>query len=107
MAFVLTTLAATVTLINTQASGAYQNTELTLQIADSGVENAMLRILRNPTYAGETLTVDSGTTTITVTGTTTKTITSVGAVGNLRRTVTATATLSNDILTLTSWAETP
>ncbi len=82
-----------------------ERTEVAVDVAESGMENAILRLLRDPFYAGETLTLPDGTATITVSGTTTKTIVSVGKVGNFTRSVTASVTTTNGILTLSSWTD--
>lgn len=76
---------------------------LARNVAESGMENALLRLLRDPSYVGETLTSTEGTAVVTVTGTTTKTITSVGTVGNFKHTVAVTASYTNGILSIVSW----
>jgi hypothetical protein len=86
-------------------SSSSQLTDLSVDVAESGMENAILRLLRDPAYTGETLTLPDGTATITVTGTSTKTITSVGVAGNYRHTVVTTATYVNGILSLSQWVD--
>ncbi|MBI2613771.1 MAG: hypothetical protein HYW62_03285 [Candidatus Levybacteria bacterium] len=73
--------------------------------AESGVENALLRLLRDPNYAGETLTVGTGTAVITVTGANPKTVVSVGQNGNFKRTVQAQMNYSNGYYTFSNWKE--
>jgi hypothetical protein len=73
--------------------------------AESGAENALLRLLRDPFYTGETITVDSGTAVTTVSGTTTKTITSTGTSGNFIRKIQVVVDYNNNIMTVTSWKE--
>lgn len=107
VAITLTTAAAAITLINTQTNTVYATGEIALQIAESGAENAVQQLLRNPNYTGETMTIGNGTATITVSGTTTKTITSIGSLNNLARTVTVVESYSNNVLSETSWNETP
>ena len=86
------------------ASSSEQN-ELALAVSESGMENALMRLLRDPSYTGETLTLPDGTATITVTGTTTKTVTSVGVSRNFKRTTVATVTYTNGIMSVTSWID--
>jgi len=74
-------------------------------VAESGAENAILRLLRNPNYAGETLVVGEGTATMTVTGTEPKTITSTGVVGNFTKKIQVVVGYTNNILTVSSWRE--
>lgn len=103
----ITVTSAAVVLIMTgsQSSSKFQEGLIAHQIAESGAENAMLRLLRNPSYTGETLTVGDGTATITVTGSNPKTIQSTGVNGNFRRTIQVIADDSSGPLTVTSWRE--
>ena len=73
--------------------------------AESGVENALLRLLRNPNYIGETLTIGEATAVITVTGVNPKTVVSVGQNGNFKRKVSAQVTYSNGYYTFSNWKE--
>ncbi|HSE61386.1 MAG TPA: hypothetical protein VLA88_03760 [Candidatus Saccharimonadales bacterium] len=107
MAITITTAAVIVTLVNAQTTSKYTLGQETLSIAESGIDNAMLRLARDPAYTGETLTVGNGTVTITVSGSPTITITSVGTMGNFRRTIEATASRTNNTLVISSWKETP
>jgi type II secretory pathway component PulJ len=111
LSIVITTTAVTVTIINTAGNSQSNYGERARQAAETGAENAMLQLERDPTYSGETMNINSATTaTITVSGTTTRTITSVGTVagiGTFKRTVVVTATYSGLAFTVTSWIETP
>ncbi|HCR92651.1 MAG TPA: hypothetical protein DIU47_01725 [Candidatus Pacebacteria bacterium] len=73
-------------------------------IAEAGTENALLRLLRNPAYTGETLTVGDGTATITVTGSGTQTITSTGRLNNYLRKIQVVVVV-DDVDTIQSWME--
>lgn len=94
-----------VSVATNSASGRTQEGSMAYDVAESGVENALLRLLRDPSYTGETITLGSGSATITVAGTNPKTITSLGAVGNYRRTIQAIASENAGILSVTSWKE--
>ena len=111
LSIIITTTAVTVTVINAAGNTQTNFGELALQAAETGAENALLRLERDPTYTGETMTINSATTaTITVSGTTTRTITSVGTVagiGTFKRTVVVTASYSGLAFTVTNWVETP
>jgi hypothetical protein len=107
MAITITTAATIVTLVNSQTTSKYALGQEALSIAEAGVDNAMLRLVRDPSYTGETLTVGTGTATITVSGAPSYTITSVGVMSSFRRTVQATATRLNNTLVISSWRETP
>lgn len=74
-------------------------------LAESGVEDAILNLLRNPNYAGGTLTLDSNDITIVVTGTNPKTIAVTVEFNNTKRTLAVTALYSENNLQITSWRE--
>lgn len=76
------------------------------QIAESGAENGMLRVLRDPSYTGEDMTMEQGTAHVTVSSSGgVYTILSTGQVGNFTRKVQITASYVNDLLTVTSRQE--
>ena len=107
-AMIITTGAVAVTIINSQTTGKFAQGEEVLHIAEAGADNAILRILRDPNgiYTGEgPLAIGSGTVTITVTGSTTKTITAEGASGNFIRKIRVVGDLTNNTFNITSWRE--
>lgn len=101
----VTSGAVVVSVINTQGLSSVAQSERALHAAEAGAENAILRVLRDRTYTGETLTIGDSTVTITVSGTTTKTITSEGNYNDLRRTVQVDGTFTNGQLNITDWKE--
>lgn len=101
----ITTAAVMMAITNSQNVTKFQEGMIAFQIAESGAENAVIRLLRDPNYTGETLTVGTGTAVITVTGTTTKTITSSGTNGSYLRKIQIVVGYVNNILTITSWQE--
>ncbi len=107
MAVTITSAAVVTIVVNTQGSLKVQEGTTVLNAAESGAENALLRLLRDPNYAGETLSVGDSIVVITVAGTTTKTITSVATTAdiNFKRTVQVVAGYTNNILTVSSWQE--
>lgn len=79
-----------------------------LEIAESGAEEALLRLLRDPTLTTSTpitLTVDGGYATVEVSGTNAKAIVSRGIVGEYVRTLNITAQYSQGKLVINSWQE--
>ena len=76
-----------------------------LDIAESGAETAMIKLLRNPSYTGETLSVGNGQAVITITGTNPITILSRGTLSNFTRTIQVIVDTSNNVFTTTSWRE--
>ena len=97
------TSTAVAILINTTRSSSILGESIkATQIADSGAENALLRLLRDPNYTGETLTVGEGTAIVSVTGSDPKTITSTGTIGNYKKTVQVIVTYNNT-MSVSSW----
>ena len=76
-----------------------------LSLAESGIEIAMIKLIRNSSYIGETITIGQGQVVASVSGSTTKTIRSIGTLGDSTRTVEATVTTIGYRLTITSWME--
>jgi hypothetical protein len=108
--FVLISLTITagaiiIIIANSTSASKFQEGSLAYYAAENGVENALLRILRNPNYVGEVLTVDSATASITVSGSNPKTIVSIGQNGNFKRTVSVQVTYSNGYYTFSNWKE--
>lgn len=105
IAITITSGAIVVILVNSLSANKLTEGERTFYVAESGMENALIRLLRDPNYQGETMIVDDGTATINVTGNTAKTIKSVGQIGNFSRTIQVSANYINYVLTVTSWQE--
>ncbi len=76
-----------------------------LELAENGVENALLRLLRDTTYSGETMSIGDDSVMISVTGGSTKTIISTGTRGSYQKALRVTATFTNGVLNLISWQE--
>ncbi len=93
--------------VNSQATDDLQQGIIVHQITESGAENALLRLLRDPSYTGETLTIGNGSVTSTVTGDDYhKIITAVGTVGSFQKKIQITINY-NDVMTISSWQEIP
>jgi len=105
IAITITTAAIAVSISSSQSTDKVYQGATAFDIAESGAETAILKLLRDPNYTGETLTVSGGTATITITGSTIKTVTSRGTIGNFTRTILATVDTSNNVLVVTSWKE--
>ncbi len=105
IAIIITT--ASIALVINSSKGTdkvYQGAN-SLDIAESGAETAMIKLLRDPDYTGETLTVGNGQAVITITGSNPKTILSRGTLNNFTRTIQVIVDTSNNTLTATSWKE--
>lgn len=106
IAVTITSAAIIIIFVNNLASDKLVQGSRAYYIAESGIENALLRFLRNPSYTGETnLMVGEGTADILITGTGPYIITSVGSIGTYKRTIEVTADYTNNILTVISWRE--
>lgn len=97
--------AVVINLVNALGTSTFQQGELAFYTAETGAENALLRLLRDPNYSGETLTVAEGSATVIVSGTGEKTIVSKGRVGNFQRTIQVNVQLANNTLSVLSWKE--
>lgn len=105
VAMMVSLAAAALTSFSITSASNTEVSTLARDLAETGMENALLRLLRDPSYTGETLTLPNGTATITVTGSSTKTISSVGRSGNFMWTVQVVAPYSNGILSIGSWTD--
>ena len=107
MVISITIVSAAVVMIIANTSGA-SSVERGLEayyIAESGAENGILRLLRNPAYTGETLAVGDGSAEISVTGVEPRTITSIGRSGDHVRTIEVVIGYTNNVLEVQSWRE--
>jgi len=105
IAITITTASVVILFITMSNATKFEQGTRSYYIAESGVENALLRLLRDPSYVGETLSVGEGTATITVSGTTPYIIRSVGEIGNFQRTLQTEATYANGVLSVGEWRE--
>jgi hypothetical protein len=107
----VTSAAVGMVLVNSISGSKQQQGELAYQIAESGAENGLLRVLRTPPpdYTGETLAIGLGQADITVTGAGTVAkpyvILSKGKIGNFLRQVQIQATYQNNLLSVISKKE--
>jgi hypothetical protein len=105
IAILITTASVATISINSRSTDKLYQGTTALNIAESGAETAMIKLLRDPNYTGETLPIGTGQAVITVTGTTQKTVVSVGTIGTYTRKLQANVDYTNNILTVTSWKE--
>lgn len=105
MAIAITTAATFIIATNSTSVTNISLGLATKQMAETGAEKALLALLRDPTYKGETFTIDSGTVYATVSGTTTLTIDSTAVDGSFTKGVEVVATYSNNVLTVMGWKD--
>lgn len=77
------------------------------QITYGALENAFLRLLRDPNYSSETVVIGSSTCYITATAGITKTVEARCTDGKYVRKIDATVSFSSDIMTVTNITEVP
>lgn len=108
IAITVTSSSVALTIANSRSSDDFSQSLIAHQIAESAMENALIRLLRNPNYVGESLDIGGGIADITVTGTTTKTITTTAKLPKLSpkfiRKIQVIAT-DNGSLTINTWKE--
>ena len=105
IAITVTSAATTLILVNSANTQKMEGGEIAFNIAEGGIENGLLRLLRNPNYTGENdLVIGDGTVDISVTGSNPYTITSVGTSGNFSRTLQVVVNYNGN-MTITSWRE--
>jgi len=105
IAITVTTASVFLSISNSQNSSRLQISNEALAVAESGMENALLRLLRDPSYTGETLPVGDGNATISLAGSSPVVITSVGRMGNYVRTVRVTGSFAGVIFNINSWTQ--
>ncbi|MEI6533160.1 MAG: hypothetical protein WCO06_04960 [Candidatus Roizmanbacteria bacterium] len=109
MVVVITVTSASVAMMltNSLAGSTMQRGTLVLYASESGAENAIMRLLRNPNYAGETMTIDGINVVIGVnTPTTTlKVITSTATLNGIKRVLEVQLLNTDGIFGINSWKE--
>ena len=105
IAIIVTTASVMLIIINSRATDSLYQGSNAYDIAESGAETAMIKLVRNPNYAGETLSVGGGQAVITITGANPKTIVSQGILNNFTRRIQVVVDTSNDTITATTWKE--
>lgn len=104
IAIIITTAAVTAVALNAQGTDKVYQGTTTQDAAESGLETAMIKLLRDPAYTGtETLTVNGGTATINITGVNPKVVTSTAVINNFTKKAQATVDITNNVVTVTSW----
>jgi hypothetical protein len=102
---IMATAAVNVSIANLSAVSDYEQGTQAMAVAQSGAENGLLRLIRDPSYTGETLTVDQGTAEISVTGTNPQTMVVVGNLGTKKRTLRLSIDRTDGVVNVTSWQE--
>lgn len=105
VALTITTATVAIIVANTQGSMSFQEGIITKSASESGIENALMTLIRNPNYTGETITINNIQVEITISGTDVKTITSTAQTNHFKKTTQVIAGYTNNMLTVSSWKE--
>jgi hypothetical protein len=106
VAITVTSSAIVITASNSLAADKIQEGIDVYSVAEAGAEEGLMRYLRNPNFTGpETLQVDGGTATITLSGTNPTVVHSIGVAGNFKRTLDVGTTFVNGQLSIVYWKE--
>lgn len=105
VSIIITTAAIEIIFVNSLSTSKLEQGINTYYLAESGIENGILRLLRNPNYTGETLALEDGTIVVEVLGVDPIVITSTATANNTLRKIQAEMVYNNGVLTLSSWKE--
>lgn len=95
--------AVVIVVANSITTGSYfERGSVAYYSAEAGIENALLRLLRDPDYTGETLEVDGAEVTIVVDG---GIITSTAEYANTVRKIQVETIYDNNVLEVATWRE--
>jgi hypothetical protein len=102
---VMISAAVVLTIATSEASSLVLRSQQTLMVAEAGLEEALMRLLRDPNYTGGTLTLGSSTATITVTGSNPKTVLAIAETGAISRRVQVLVTEDMGMMVVSEWKE--
>jgi type II secretory pathway component PulK len=102
----LTSAAVVIFVVNSKSTTRFEQSTRAYYIAESGIENALIRLLRDPGYSGETLPVAEGTSVSQITNSGgIYTIRSDGTVGTFKRSIQVSVQFTNGIMAISAWKE--
>lgn len=105
VAIAITTSATIIISTNSLSTNVVFQGVATRQMAEAGAEKALLQLIRDPNFKGETFDLDTGTVNSTVSGTSTLTINSSATNGDFVKSIEVIATYSDNVLTPISWRD--
>lgn len=100
---VATSASIAILFTNLSSEQKFEDAERVRQLSEMGIEKALVSILRDTEYSGETISIDGDSVVVSVSGTTLKVIESVATSGDVSRKIEVNASFSENILTTTSW----
>lgn len=108
VATIVISAATVLSIIQARSVGRFTSSEIAYTVAESGIEEAILRLIRNPNYttSESILNVGGNNATFTITSNgSSKVIKSRGEVGSVQRIIQVDLTLNNGQIILNSWKE--
>ena len=103
VAIAITSTAISIMINITRSASIVESRIIASQAAESGIENAIIRVLRDPEYAGETLQVGDASVEISVAGSNPIVITADATYGSYIQTVQTTIAYVDNSLTISDW----
>ena len=106
LAMVVITAGVTLSILTSQANLGFLQGQKALYVAEAGAEEALIRLLRNPSFTQETLNIDGGTAIINISDNAgIKVITVDGQVVGAKRWVVVEVDDSSGMMVVNSWQE--
>ncbi len=105
VAMIIITAAISLSAVTSQSNQQFMQGQQALNNAETGAEIALIRLLRDPSYSGETLTLPDVDATIVISGSNPKTITATGVSGSSIRKIQVTTTTTAGVTEVVSWQE--
>ena len=102
---IIVTSAIEVIFVNSLAASKMERGTENYYLAESGIENGILRLLRNPDYTGETLSLVEGDVEIQVVPGSPILMTATAVENNVMRKIQAEIVYNNGMFTISSWKE--
>ena len=103
VAIAVTSTAISIMINITRSASIVESRIIASQAAESGIENAIIRVLRDPEYAGETLQIGDASVEISVAGSDPIVITADATYGSYIQTVQTTIAYVDNSLTISDW----
>jgi len=108
MTIAIIVITATISIVasNTVGASVAQQGLVARDIAENGIEESLLRLLRDPLFTGGTIPVGNGNAQIIITSNgQNKIIQSTGTVGDFQRKITVSITYNNYVIKIISWQD--
>ncbi len=99
----IATMSLALVITTTQSMGGAMEADRMRTAAEGAIENAILKVLRNPSYSGETMTIDGIPITLTVTQGAQTTVMATAVKGTHRQRYQVVLQRTNGVLGVVSW----